>query len=177
MATQPLVALSPANNLGITASDRPSVYFIVPPFDASYPVEFVLRDKNENPVYETSLAADKAKGLVGVHLPENTLQAGQDYHWYFSVLCDPEDRSQNIVLSGWLRRVSAPLAPQGSSLQASLDRAQSYQQAGLWSDAIATLVELRQTYPTNGKVLRQWKQLLQQLELQSVLEPAVASQL
>lgn len=177
MGSQPLVALNPVNNLGVTASDRPSLYFIVPPLDGSYPVEFILRDQDEKPVYETSLEAGKTKGIVGVHLPKQMLKAGQDYHWYFSVVCDPEDRSQNIVLSGWLRQVSPQLtAKRQVGLEAGLALAQSYQQTGLWSDAIATLVELRQTYPSDEKVLLQWKRLLQRLELQSVIEPSVASQ-
>ena len=175
---QPLVALNPANNLGVTASDRPSLYFAVPKFDESYPIEFVLRDVSGNSIYEVALEAGKNKDIVGVHLQKNTLKRGQDYQWYFSVVCDAEDRSQNMVLSGWLRQVSPKIAlKDASSLEANLNLVKSYQKAGLWSDAIATLVELRQTYPNNDQVGLQWKQLLQQLELKSVFEPSVTGQL
>lgn len=178
MGNQPLAALNPANNLGVTASDRPSLYFAVPQFDESYPVEFVLRDAGGNSVYETTLEVDQTRDIVGVHLPQNTLKVGQDYQWYFSVVCDVEDRSQNMVLSGWLRRVSPGIAfKDASGLEASLNLVKSYQQAGLWSDAIATLVELRQTYPNNDQVRLQWQQLLQQLELKSVFEPSVTGHL
>lgn len=178
IGNQPLVALNPANNLGVTARDRPSLYFAVPKFDESYPIEFVLHDASGNSVYKTALEAGKNKGIVGIQLPQNTLKTGQDYQWYFSVVCDADDRSQNMVLSGWLRRVSPKIAlKEASGLEAGINLAQSYQKAGLWSDAISTLVELRQTYPKNDQVRFQWKQLLQQLELKSVFEPSVAGQL
>ncbi|OLP19563.1 hypothetical protein BST81_04660 [Leptolyngbya sp. 'hensonii'] len=178
MSSQPLVALNPVNNLGITASDRPTVYFAVPKLGGSYPVEFVLQDTDGNVVYETALAAGKTKEIVGIRLPQNSLKVGQDYHWSFAVVCEPEDRSQNLVLSGWLRRVSSQMASSNeSSLQARLEQVQSAQKAGVWSDAIATLVELRQAYPDNDKVLRQWAQLLQELELNAVFEPSMIGQL
>ncbi|MEX0269598.1 DUF928 domain-containing protein [Leptolyngbyaceae cyanobacterium UHCC 1019] len=174
----PVVALNPANNLGVTASDRPSLYFAVPNLDESYPVEFVLRDASGKSVYETALESSKNKDLVGIQVPKNTLKVGQDYQWYFSVVCDASDRSQNMVLSGWLRQVSPPVAiKDASGLEANLNLAMSYQKAGLWSDEIATLVELRQTHPHNDQVQAQWKQLLQQLELKSILMPSMASQL
>jgi hypothetical protein len=174
---QPLAALNPTNNLGVTASDRPSVYFIVPKLDESYPVEFVLRDVSGNSVYETTLEAGKSKDILGIHLPTNTMKTSQDYQWYFSIVCDAEDRSQNMVLSGWLRRISPEIALQDApDVEGRLNLAKSYQQAGLSSDAIATLVELRQTYPNNAQVQLQWNQLLQQLELKSVFEPSVARQ-
>lgn len=177
IGNQPLVALNPANNLGVTASDRPSLYFAVPKFD-EYPIEFVLRDVSGNSIYEAPLEADTNKDIVGVHLPKNTLKGGQDYQWYLSVVCDTEDRSQNIVLSGWLRRISSGIALEDASgLKANLKLVKSYQQAGLWNDAIATLVQLRQNYPNNDQVRLQWNQLLQQLELKSVFEPSVAGNL
>lgn len=177
VGNQPLVALNPANNLGVTASDRPSVYFVVPTLNKSYPVEFVLRNSDGNTVYKKPLEAGKTK-VVGIHLPEKTLELGQDYQWYFSIVCDSEDPSQNIVVSGWLRQVSPRIALKDkSSLESKLDLAKSYHNAGLWSDEIATLVELRQSYPDNDKVRLQWQQLLQKLDLERVFQRSVASHL
>lgn len=177
IGNRPLVALNPVNNLGITAHDRPSIYFSVPQFAESYPLKFSLKDERGNSVYETTLETDKTKELVGIQLPKNTLKVGQDYRWYFSVLCDSDDRSQDIVLSGWLRRVEASIvSSQASGLDAHLNLAQSYEKRGLWNDAIAVLVELRQTYPQDEKVGSQWQKLLEQLELKSVFDPMVMSQ-
>ncbi|QZZ22396.1 DUF928 domain-containing protein [Leptothermofonsia sichuanensis E412] len=178
---QPIAALNPANNLGVTASNRPSVYFVVPRLDESYPVEFLLRDAEGNAVYETTLKAGK-QAITGVHLPPNTVKVGQDYQWYFSVVCDREDRSQNIVLSGWMRRVASDLSDGLSpevqlSLKAKLNLAQSYQNAGLWSDAISTLVELNQAYPDSEAVRLAWQKLIQKLDLEWVFQQSLAGHL
>lgn len=181
MGRQPLVALTPSNNLGVTASDRPSVYFLMPTLEETHPVEFLLRDSAENSVYETTVDVDTAEKIVGVHLPEGYLEVGQDYHWYFSIVCDPQDRSQNIVLSGWLRRVSPEMAEHQpvsdpSLDQSSFDQSRSEQAAGLSMDTIATLVELRQAHPNDNEILLQWTELLQMLELDTVVEQPLAAQ-
>lgn len=176
--SQPLVALNPVNNLALTASDRPSVYFIVPKLDQGYPVEFILEDADGNEVYQTTLEAGTKEALLGIDLPQNTLQLDQDYHWYLSMICDIEDSSQNVVLEGWLRKVTSDVSLTSNvGVKDGLAQVQSYQNAGLWSDAIATLISLRQTYPDNSDVLNQWTKLLQQLELEEVIGEKLASQL
>ena len=177
---QPLVALNSATNLGVTAKDTPSVYFLMPTLEDPRQVEFILRDSQENSVYETSFDIDTTQEIVGIHLPEGSLEVNQPYHWYFSIVCDPHDRSQNIVLTGWLQRVPSDISESAmleSNLEASLERVRLYQEAGLWIDAIATVVELRQTYPNDNNVRLQWTELLQTLELDSVIQPPIASQL
>ena len=165
-----LIALNPANNLGVTASARPSVYFAIPALETTYPVKFTLRDRQNRSVYETTLSLAQGQSLLGVQLPANTVQTGQDYQWYFSVVCDAEDASQNIVLSGWMRRVAQPPNPSTpAGVEAALAQAMAYQAAGLSSDAIATLAQLRQTHPTHAQVERQWQQLMQSLGLETVV--------
>lgn len=177
-SSQSLVALNPVNNLGVTASDRPTVYVSMQPSDQTFPVEFSLRDTDGQTVYETSFETTKHQSFVGVQLPEKVLKAGQDYQWYFSAVCDADDRSQNVVLSGWLRRVPAQTARSAnSSLHSRLAQVQAEQAAGLWNDAIATMVALRQSYPQDSNVLAQWKQLLQALDLDTVVEQSLASHL
>jgi hypothetical protein len=169
-----LAALTPASNLGVTKSDRPVVYFSIPMLDAPLQAEFVLQDADGNLVYETSLTATKTEKIVGVHLPKNALKVGQDYQWYFSAFCDPQDSSQNVVLAGWLRHVSPEKSFAG---QSNLELARAYQEAGLWIDAIATLVELRKTYPHNSDVMSQWTKLLQVLELDTVVGRSLVGQM
>lgn len=174
---QPLVALHPVNNLGVTLRDNPSLYFLMPELNETQQVEFILRDSNENSVYETTFDVSTTEKILGVHLPEGQLEVAQNYHWYFSVICDPQDRSQNIVLTGWLRRVSPEIIGDELDVEPGLDRVSLYQESGLWTDAIATIVELHQTYPDNSEIHTRWTQLLQTLELDTVVEPSLASQL
>ncbi|PSR15854.1 hypothetical protein C8255_20925 [filamentous cyanobacterium CCP3] len=164
-----LAALNPASNLGVTASDRPSLYFSVPAAAIPYHGQFILHDADENRLYETTLTAG-AEPIVGVQLPANLVRPEQDYHWYFVVSCNPRDLSQNVVLEGWLRRVSLTAAPASTTLvETQLDLVETYQAEGLWSDAIALMVELRQGHPDSEAVQAQWSRLLEALDLATVV--------
>lgn len=164
-----LAALNPASNLGVTASDRPSLYFSVPTAAAPYHGQFILHDADENRLYETTVVAG-TEPLVGVHLPADLVAADQDYHWYFVVACNPRDLSQNVVLEGWLRRVPLTTAPADAALvDNQLALVENYQAQGLWSDAIALMVELRQAHPDNEAVQAQWSDLLEALDLANVV--------
>ncbi|WP_190749537.1 DUF928 domain-containing protein [Leptolyngbya subtilissima] len=165
-----LAALNPASNLGVTASDRPSLYFSIPTAAAPYHGQFILHDAEENRLYETTVVAGD-EPLVGVHLPADLVTADQDYHWYFVVACNPRDLSQNVVLEGWLRRVPLTPAPTNTTLvNNQLSLVESYQAQGLWSDAIALMVELRQAHPDNQAVQTQWSRLLEALDLANVVQ-------
>ncbi|NEP19784.1 MAG: DUF928 domain-containing protein [Leptolyngbya sp. SIO4C1] len=177
---QPVVALSPTNHLGVTMRDNPAVYFAMPATTA-HTVEFRLRDTAGTSVYQTVLDTDE-QALVKVQLPEQSLARDQRYQWHFSVVCDAQDRSQNIVLTGWLRRVSSELSLGQSevsaaelALSAQLELAAAYQTAGLWSDAIAVVSDVYRQYPNNEAAHRAWLQLLRSLALESVLEPSLAA--
>lgn len=165
-----LAALNPASNLAVTASDRPSLYFSVPTAAAPYHGQFILHNANENRLYETTVVAG-TEPLVGVHLPADLVTADQDYHWYFVVACNPRDLSQNVVLEGWLRRVPLTPAPADTALvENQLTLVETYQGQGLWSDAIALMVELRRAHPANEAVQAQWSRLLEALDLANVVQ-------
>ncbi|MGB3309932.1 MAG: DUF928 domain-containing protein [Nodosilinea sp.] len=164
-----LAALNPVSNLGVTASDRPSLYFSVPTAAVPYHGQFILHDANENRLYETTLTAG-AEPLVGVHLPTNLVMPEQDYHWYFVVACNPRDLSQNVVLEGWLRRVPLTAAAADTArIEPQIELVKTYQTEGLWSDAIALMVDLHQAHPDNETVQAQWSQLLEALDLANIV--------
>ncbi|MDJ1175560.1 DUF928 domain-containing protein [Roseofilum capinflatum] len=175
-----LIALNPTNNLGMTASSRPSLYFAIPPLESSYPVQFFLQDEAGNPVYETTTETENTQQLLGIQLPEGTLEVGQDYRWYFAFACNPADPSQSIVLSGWLRQVASDLpvdTDEAANLNTRLAQIDSYQDSELWNDAIAGLVQLQQQYPENPDVQNRWIDLLQALELEMLIEQSVANEM
>lgn len=57
-SAQPVIALNPASNMGLTMSDRLSVHFILPKFKKAYSVEFRLRNSQGETLYKTSLKAE-----------------------------------------------------------------------------------------------------------------------
>ena len=178
-----VMALNPANNLGVTMSDRPSVHFLLPEFDKSLPLEFKLRDSQGNTLYTKSLKTDEVLDIVSIQVPEKLLQTNQDYQWYFSVVCNAQERSQNIVLSGWLRQAEPEVASQievntdpSSSLEVAFSRIDAYQTAGLWTDVITEIATLMQQYPNSTEVQQAWLDLLGNLNLQTAAEPIATTQ-
>lgn len=162
-----LVVLNPLDNIGVTASDRPLIYVAVPQLNQLYPAEFVLSDAKGNAIYETTFEIGESRDfLMGIRLPENILDIGQDYNWDFFVSCDSDTYAVEISsVGGTLRQVSSEVARESNStLEEHLNQVQSYQEAGLWSDAIATAVALRQTYPNSDRVRNRWQELLSALD-------------
>ena len=102
---QPVVALD-TDGKDSVAGEHSSVDFWLPEFDNIYPVEFKLRNSQGNTVYTESLQTGSEATLVSIEIPEKYLQDHQDYQWYFSIICDVQDRSQNIVLSGQLQQTA-----------------------------------------------------------------------
>ncbi len=177
VGSQYLLALTPSNNLSVTANQQPNLFFVLPKADTAQQGKFLLKDDQSKTVYQTTLTANANDQLVGVQLPANVLKPGQTYRWNFAFACDPDDRTQDIVLTGWLRTVAATVAaPTGQDLAARLQQVETYQATGLSGDAIAALVKLRKDYPDDAEVQETWQALLKTLKLDQVFSPTIAVQ-
>lgn len=186
-----LVALNPVNNLGITASDNPALYFVLPDLENTYAVSFLLQDQTGNIVYKTTVETPNTqrqnsqnpntqrpntRQFMEIALPENILTKNQDYQWRFELACNP---FPNVILSGWLRRVTAahsvdPSGVTAASLTHQLEQVEMYQASELWNDAIAAMVTLYQAHPHHPEVQTAWTELLEALKLQPFVKPIVA---
>lgn len=174
----PLAALIPETNLGITTAALPKFLFYLPGADEVRDIEFVLYDEADNLVYDTTVSVSPTAGILTVDLAEvdglPPLQLDQNYHWYFCIIAD--DRSEDMVLDGWTRRVelSSWLQTQALSADVSqqlgaatpLEQARLlYQEAQLWHDAAVILEELHQANPGDRLITEEWQHLLQTANL------------
>lgn len=179
-STQPsLTALMPDSNFGTTLSAYPSFLWYVPGLE-SQQAEFVLLDENDEVVYETAFQMTSSAGIVSLSLPATAnippLQVGKDYHWYFSLICDPLDRSGDLYTEGWIQRIEAD-ADLMARLEAAPvgDRPTIYAESGIWYDAVASLATLRRTQPGNSGFAMGWQTLLRSVDLGSLdNQPLVA---
>ncbi len=183
-ANASLAALVTANNLSVTTATYPTLLFYVPEMVSANRVEFVLRDSHDELIYETTYQLGQEGGLVsmetaGANLPPLTLN--EDYQWYFSVIPDADDRANDVVVEGRIRRVeqSAWFAQQQVAatvrdqlaIAPPLRKARLlYQQANLWHDAALILDELRQREPDNPAITAEWNQLLESVDLLPFLQ-------
>jgi hypothetical protein len=171
-ASQPgLTALMPDSNLGRTMAERPTFFWYMPQSAAA--AEFVLLDANNTELYKTLVPVPSQSGIVSLNLPDSVsaLEVGQSYRWYFSLVCDPLDRSADTFTSGWVERVDRnPALLQEIAAAPPTEQAMLYAKAGLWYEALAVLATLRQSQPQNAALVTQWQTLLESVGLEQVAD-------
>lgn len=167
VTAKPLTPLVPsaAPGGGWTTSAHPTVWIYVPyTLNSSQSLEFVLRDAQDNDVYQTKISgANVSPGIVRVTLPSDpaiALQVDKIYTWYMMVNCS-KTADRPAMVSGTIKRVA--IAP---DLQAQLNQATPAQrstlavQHGLWYEAITALGEELLTRPNQPQLTTQWRALL-----------------
>lgn len=108
-----LTALVTADNLSLTSAERPSFTFYIPEMLQDQQAEFVLRNAEDELVYETTFEIEKSGGLTTIETSTAEiapLNIGQNYTWYFSIVPNSVDRSNDIIVYGNIRRVESTAA-------------------------------------------------------------------
>lgn len=174
-----ITPLVPPTNIGLTLTDSPTIFVYIP--NTSPEIEFtLLNEKEDKVVYEKTFKLDKS-GIVGVSIPatvdnNKSLEVGKRYVWSFSMVCDPEDRSADLVVKGFVQRIE-PQATLKSDLADPdpMTRLNVYAQNGIWYETLATLAQMRRQTPGDARLTAKWTQLLQSQGLESVAaQPLVA---
>lgn len=161
---KPLTALVPETQFGLTVAEYPTFFVYVPSTSGQQGV-FVLLDENEEIVYETILTLPGTNGVISVSLPTtdvDPLEIDKTYHWYFGIINDPDDRSKDRLVEGWVQRIEPnPTLVSQLDETAPQEHPALYAAAGIWHEALATLAELRRSNPDDAMLASQWEQLLQ----------------
>lgn len=171
-----ITALMPDFSLGkgvvLTVSERPEFLFYLLEHEKQM-AEVVLKDENEKDIYRQNLSISGKSGIISITLPQNvaTLEIGKNYHWYFSVICNPRNRKKDVFVDGLIQRIQAP-STLTSQLQGATerDRVKLYAEAGIWYEAVATLAELRRKNPNDSTLADDWKRLLESAKIKDVGE-------
>ena len=152
--------------LGFTNAEHPTFWFYVP--YSGCPLEFVLKDEQDNDIYQTTLtASDDLPGVISVRLPSTVapLEIGKRYRWYLSVL-DPKKPDEVLDgVDGWVQRESLNLTVQNQLETATLSqRVALYAANGMWHEALTTASELRRIDGNS----HEWTVLLQAVDLEDI---------
>jgi hypothetical protein len=174
-----ITPLIPESNIGLTLTDSPTFFVYVSQPAAQ--VEFVLLNEDESEVvYESSVKTDKA-GIVGVSLSDKdktkNIEVGKRYVWSFALACDPQERSGDYIIKGWMQRIEPP-ATLKSALANPNPRARliAYAKNGIWYETLATLAQMRSLAPDDARLKTEWTQLLQSQKLEAIADkPLVQS--
>ena len=155
--SEPLVAIIPENNLGTTAVAEPTLWLSIPDVASPKQLEFYLFNAQDEIIYQTDFTVEPTADLVGLDLGTMAgapkLEISQRYRWAASIICNPNNRSENISVEGWVDRVEAS-TPEGR---------------GLWYDRLGVLVEQLQQQPQNQDVLSQWHTLMASARLDQIV--------
>jgi hypothetical protein len=179
-----LRALVPSRSFGgVTVADYPTFFVFMPalsPQASPLPVEFVLEDTSRNQVYKSTFQTSGKSGILTLSLPPqgglSPLAVGKDYKWSFSVICQPEQRSLDITVEGWVRRVELNPTLKTQLAQASpQQKVELYAEAEIWHDALATLVQLRRDKPNDAAVADNWAKLLSAAGLEDITQETLVS--
>lgn len=180
-----LAALTPSSNLSITTAERPTLMFYIPNMVTEQTGELVIRNENDDMVYESTFQIDREGGIVGFNTAEDAampvLALDETYRWYFSIIPDVTARSTDIVVNGNIRRVDSEAWLDEQSVDSAQITALGetnplmqarvlYQEADLWHDAALILDELRQANPQNEAIAAEWDQLIERIGLTAVVE-------
>ncbi|MBO3460379.1 DUF928 domain-containing protein [Aetokthonos hydrillicola Thurmond2011] len=155
-----LVAIVPKSNIVLTTQAKPVFFFYVPQTSAT--IEFVVQDNDQQVVLAKQIYKSTSKsGIVSIPLTQTSLEAGKQYRWFFSVICNPKERSQDKVVEGGIRRISPD-----SQLATKLKNASAkelvniYAEAGIWQDSLGTLAQQLVSHPNDQGLKTDWKELL-----------------
>lgn len=160
-STETLVALSPQNQVGLTASNQPHFWVYVPPTVAKT-LEFSLFDDQKNGLHQAEVVITQA-GLVELSLPADLkLEPGKSYYWTAALVCDAQQRTEDWVVGSWLKYQPLDSTLQGAIAQASqLQKIDLYTNAGFWYEAMQQLLTLYLVQPQNVELESRWLKLTQ----------------
>ena len=179
---QNLMALIPQKTVGVSASNSPKLFFYVPELEDRSTLEFVLRNEEDDLMYEAFLATE-GNGIMSVEVPADVssqmLEADQDYHWYLSMICDRQERSRDIVVEGWMRQETMDVATKEQLTNASsIEKAEVYREKGFWFDALSALTEKSDSAAEKTIMRQKWSEMLASVGLADLAaEPLVETEL
>ncbi|MGB3494884.1 MAG: DUF928 domain-containing protein [Elainellaceae cyanobacterium] len=164
-----LTAIAPQQNFGYTTDEYPTFYWYMPEAGAEA-AEFVLINEAGEEVYATTFQIQNNAGIISLSIPGEAgvtpLTVGENYQWFFSLVCDFQDRSGDIFTSGWVQRTDESTFPQlASRLAASSeeDHGIIYAEEGIWYNALDKLAEQRFGDLLDEGIEQDWMILLESI--------------
>ncbi|MDZ8237505.1 MAG: DUF928 domain-containing protein [Nostoc sp. ChiQUE01a] len=172
-----ITPLTPPNKLGLTLGERPTFFWHIPESSVKTAKFLLFADNDQTLFYETSFILPKKSGIVSFTLPDSApaLAVNKTYHWYMTIVCNAEDSSENPIVDGWVERIKPELALSEALAKANLRKLPAiYAEAGIWHEALTTLVQLRRTEPNNLKVRLDWREFFKSVNLSAIASnPAI----
>ena len=146
----PLTVLASRNYMGRMISRHPTLAWFVPPDSVARPIEVEIYEwlpgGKSKEVSKTLLQSTPGvMNLSPFSQNKPGLQPGKEYSWQVVLLCDPDDRSGDIVSRASFEVVKMPTTILQTKLNKttnSVEKINIYAEEGLWYDALSEALKL-----------------------------------
>ncbi|MGL5064939.1 MAG: DUF928 domain-containing protein [Microcoleus sp.] len=176
-------ALIPQSTMGRTVSEKPTFFYHVPAA-IDKKVEFELADETDKTIYKKSFRmVTSGPGIVSISLAADPssppMDIGKNYHWYFTIKCNPKNPREDVLVSGWIERVElSPTLKTQLAAASDRDRLSIFAQQALWYEYLGTLAQLRLSSPRDAALTLKWSELLHSVALGKIAQqPLIQSKL
>ncbi len=176
--THALFALVPKRVEGLTLQNQPSLYWYLSRDTMTHPVEVTLtqgKGITSAIVTEFQLDPPLQAGIHRIRLDQRnvSLEPGKRYQWTVALIRDPNDRSQDVVSGGIIKRVEpgdleAAEREQLKRLSRQQDQKEKlhiYLSAGIWYDGVSVLSDLIDASPQDTHLRELRASLCEQKEI------------
>lgn len=164
---------------GRTVDGRPTFWFYV-----SYPsrlnAEFVVQEKEGREtknIYKKLLQLPGKKSFVSISIPSDPqikpLEIGKDYRWNFSIICNPNERSEDVFVYGSVQKVSSPTVSDRVDPKNPRSLIVFYAKNGIWYEAITLLGNSYFKNPSDRQTATDWADLLGSVGLDNIAQEGV----
>ncbi|ESA36161.1 duf928-containing protein [Leptolyngbya sp. Heron Island J] len=194
MATRGEICLDPQNRPSLTSllphnaiatafgadTNIPMALWFYIPETVAAGAELTIVNELGDEIFQQAIALPETPGTLPIDLPRYqadgvtpTFASGSLYYWDFALICDPDDRGDDVLLGGGIQRLDASpdfLAELNAVANDPLAQAELYAAAGAWQETIALAASIRSQNPTA------WAELLTSVDLDSVAAQPILGQ-
>ena len=186
MATRGEICLDPQNRPSLTSllphnaiatafgadTDIPMALWFYIPETAAAGAELTVVNELGDEIFQQAIALPATPGTIQINLPRYqadgvtpAFASGRLYYWDFALICDPDDRGDDVMLGGGIQRLDASsefLTELDAVADDPLAQAELYAAAGAWQETIALAASIQSQNPTA------WTELLTSVDLDAV---------
>ncbi len=162
----PTVEVLVPDHVALTTEARPLLFWYQSkPSTAAFEVS-VTEPKKPKPLMLLHTTAATAAGVHSFRLTAD-LKPRVRYRWSVAAVLDPQNRSQDVVAYGVIKRIEPSADLQAKLAQApEQDKPALYAQSGIWYDALESLSTQIKNSPNNDALKQERNDLLKQVGLQ-----------
>lgn len=151
---QPISALMPKGNYGLTSKAQPNIYLYLPETSATQ-VVLAFQDEAGTEYARAFLPIEADNNVASFALPQDKmpLKAGKNYQWKISVVCGEYLKPGDPKFSGWVQRVEPTDTQKQLGLDTTEEQMRFLGEHGYWYDLLDAIA----LNPT----LNDWQQVLE----------------